>query len=228
MQLPIEELSQAPVTDVVSLGPQCATAHNLRRYFDFSTAYPFDWWVTAGAAITTLLTDLDVEKIYDAANLQVIEGRHSVSHRQSGALLHHEFPRGSAYPDGRSGPIAENYLDALPDRKSRAQHIFGRFAKLDDTASRILFVRQGVPIEGLEAALEKRFPLASWGILYVPILADDPDLGWKQSPVAWDALLASTRAKLVRSRHEAFHEGAGLPVAGLEHAIKTSEPAEHR
>ena len=34
------------VSHIVSLGHNCQLTYQLRRYFNFATAFPFDWWVT--------------------------------------------------------------------------------------------------------------------------------------------------------------------------------------
>jgi hypothetical protein len=92
----LPEFASMPATHVVSLGGQCETAYNLRRYFDFSTAYPFDWWVSPLSTVIRLLRDFDIDALYDTRRLEGTADFGTVIHRDYDLQLHHEFPRDNA------------------------------------------------------------------------------------------------------------------------------------
>ena len=55
----LDTLREQPVMHIVSLGPRCATTYNLRRHYNFATAYPFDWWISPAGGLIQILTKLD-------------------------------------------------------------------------------------------------------------------------------------------------------------------------
>ena len=80
-------------TRIISLGGRCAVAHNLRRFFDFGEAFPFDWWITPFDGLIKFLANPDPDWLYDPAELDLTANKGSVRHSDLGIRLHHEFPR---------------------------------------------------------------------------------------------------------------------------------------
>jgi hypothetical protein len=206
MQVDLEQFRMSPATDVVGLGPLCATSYNLRRHFDFSEAFPFDWWVTNGNSITAALSKLEVDYIYDLSLLEVTEDRHTVCHKELGILLHHEFPRGPNYPSGRSGPILDNIGAHISIPKARTRHLISKFNALNCTGKRILFVREGADGIGIESELNKLFPLATWCIQYIPTVVTDANHGWQGNPAEWDKHLSGLQVEYMKGGGGGFSD----------------------
>ncbi len=46
------------ITDLLfSLGPNCKNTWNLRNYFGFERAYPFDWWTTPAKSMLQMIEE---------------------------------------------------------------------------------------------------------------------------------------------------------------------------
>lgn len=101
---PLSDFRREPATQIVSLGCRCATTFNLRRYYSFSSAYPFDWWITPERGVLGLLDRPDVDWLYDPRELELAADHRSVQHRALGVMLHHEFPRHGASRPRESAP----------------------------------------------------------------------------------------------------------------------------
>lgn len=39
----------------ISLGSNCEVSYNIRRFFGFEAAYPFDWWITPLSPVPKLI-----------------------------------------------------------------------------------------------------------------------------------------------------------------------------
>jgi hypothetical protein len=49
---------------VISLGGNCHAAWNVSRFFNFSTALPFDWRITPWRTLNEVLSDFDIDRLY--------------------------------------------------------------------------------------------------------------------------------------------------------------------
>lgn len=213
MEIVRDGRDDAPFTQIVSLGERCSVAYNLRRHFDFRSAFPFDWWITTVRGLADFLRDgLDVEALYDPAQLERSPGARSVRHKTYGFLLHHEFPR---HWDVPGLPVSDDFLEHIEGPKRRTSYLIEKLRALDDPGERILFVREFVEHEteaevaalgDLRAALERLMPRANWKLAIVGGPRDEATFDWKCDPKAWDVELARLGAVLDRSRHRPFHE----------------------
>ncbi len=203
-QVSLGELKQSPLTQIISLGPKCAVAHNVRRFFDIGTAMPFDWWITPPGSIARILSDRDVGKIYDPQ--QLFLNHHpvhpSVVHRDYGIMLHHEFPR---HKTEANQPVVADFIDHIEVPKTRTEYLFKRFLALNRPAERILFVRQGELQDGDVEVLAKLFDQALWSYAIIPEFEAE-GFDWKSDPDRWDAALGNLGVDFDRSRHKPFQD----------------------
>ncbi|WP_131120338.1 DUF1796 family putative cysteine peptidase [Lichenihabitans psoromatis] len=170
----LESLRSRSITHAISLGAECVVAYNLRRFFNFSAAFPFDWWISPIASVCSLLLQFDTVDLYDPGKLSLLEGHIStVRHVDHGIWLHHEFPRAW---NGTMGVVVADYADYIAKAKSRTLFLRERLLACNHAGNRILFVRkrswahdQGVASEYLELveALSHVFPLVEFGVLLV-------------------------------------------------------------
>jgi hypothetical protein len=231
--VPLSEFSRLPATHIVSLGGQCETAYNLRVYYDFSTAYPFDWWITPLSAVITLLHDFDVDRLYDPARLEITPTFGTVFHRDCNLQLHHEFPRDPENRFGNgAGRVCPTFRDHIDKPKRRTVYLRDRLFALNQAGHRVLFVRQQVPGKGgteggvqrdLTEALDTVFPnaVASLALvntrgarfqdgvqlLYIPEGAPT----WHGYRTAWDEALASLEIRLDPTRSNRFEKTRANP-----------------
>jgi Putative papain-like cysteine peptidase (DUF1796) len=220
--LSLTEFTLRPATHVVSLGGSCQASYNLRRYYDFSTAYPFDWWITPLSAVIRLLREFDIEKLYDPTRLKVSDNFDTVFHADYALQLFHEFPRDHKNLFGNGiGRVCPNFCDYLAEPKSRTAYLWERFLGLNQADYRIFFIRQQIsPAEAsiqdhLVDALQNTFPkpVSTVALVNTPgakeqngvCLFDIPQgaPSWHGYTDAWDAALERLGIKL---------ESAWLPL----------------
>ncbi|WP_198372072.1 class I SAM-dependent methyltransferase [Roseomonas rosulenta] len=196
-------------------------AYNLRRHLNFSTAYPFDWWITPTRGLIALLEAFDVERLYDTRLLARDWQDTSVRSIDYGVWLHHEFPREWSQP---GQPVAENFRDLTERPRRRTEHLVHRFRAMDRPGERILFVRE-VPSEdrgrdgtadaaALADALRARFAQAEFVLLVVNgrlsgtapgvigVEIPEADGGdWRGDVEAWGNCLARLGIRLAPGLH---------------------------
>lgn len=200
MQMELPVFRREPATHIVSLGMRCVVAHNLRRFYDFSTAYPFDWWVTPAIGLTALLAEPDVDALYDVSQLSLAEGGKSVCH-VNGIRLFHEFARDKTQ---RAKPVRPGWQDALAAPRERTAALVQRLLKLNAPGNRIAFFRQPDKRVGkIAAALAARFPLAEWTLIGLAPIEKDAALekDWRGDPARWDHVLRDLDLEFDRRRH---------------------------
>jgi hypothetical protein len=198
--VPISELCGQTVTHIVSLGPRCATTFNLRRHYNFASAYPFDWWITPPRGIVEVLEKMDADWIYDPKNLCLTDLNSSVVHSPTGILLHHEFPRDELK---HNMPVIDNFVDFINLPRSRTEYLFEKFLSLNRPENRVVFVREEGVGQELEYVLSRRFSKCTWSLLRIPSIPED-EHGWMCDPAKWDALLAPLHLTLEPSQHRPF------------------------
>ncbi len=118
---------------VVSLGGACQVAYQLRRTFNFGTAFPFDWCVTNFLGV---MDALDPAKDPYADLEEVLTPEGQIAHIRKtdhNVELPHDFPRG----DDRY--VVPNWREHVGTARSRFGYLRTRLLGLK--SSRILFVR---------------------------------------------------------------------------------------
>lgn len=208
MQMTLETIRERPLTHIVSLGPVCSTSLNLRRHFDFDTAYPFDWWYTPEPGLAAFLRDPDIDRLYDPFELERIETPPTVRHRTLGIYLHHEFPRRWDQPEE---PVVEGFLDHLDAPRKRTRYLLDRWRRLDAPRERLLLVREDLAGPDIEAALQATLRHADWCLVSVAGPPMEPAHGWRRDPASWDAVLDALGVDLDRTRHRPFRD-QGAPI----------------
>lgn len=200
-QISLQDFRKSPATQIISLGPRCTTTYNLRRYYNFQSAFPFDWWITEEQAMHRLLADLDPGKIYDPALLALTENAVSVTNTHYDILLHHEFPRDWSKADG---PVKPDFLDHIEEPKGRTAYLIDKFLGLDRRSERIMFVREQPDATNLLPHLERLFSDAEWCFVTFPLVQGEPGFDWKLNPATWDKVLAGLGVTLDTTRHRPF------------------------
>jgi len=227
--IPIADLAAAPVDHIVSLGSNCQVAHNLRRYFNFSTAYPFDWWISGASGVVKVLDGYETNDLYSPASLifQAIgaNDRAVVLNKDLGISFNHEFPRDRKQP---GSPVLESYASHLPAAMERTDALTRRLFSLNRRGLRLLFVRRALRHEqadvneyrALLETLSKRFSNVLFGLLMVNAtltkaqlgdaenlnIHSDRSFGWKGDPAAWDIGLAPLGITLSEGLHKPAKE----------------------
>ena len=185
-------------TRIISLGGRCAVAHNLRRFFDFGEAFPFDWWITPFDGLIKFLAHPDPDWLYDPAKLDLTANNGSVRHTDLGIRLHHEFPRDRI--EGQ--PINPNFRDAIAMPKARTTRLVKKLLALDTEQESLVFVRERErpePVEKLMPVLAALYRKAEWRSLAVPHVASDDSVhGWEGDPALWDKALADLPIQFAR------------------------------
>ncbi len=209
MYFPLSEFRQSPVTHIVSLGRDCATAYNLRRHFDFGGAFPFDWWVVEAAGLNRFLAEPDVDALYDGTKLELISNGASVRHREYGIQLHHEFPREWDVP---RQPIRNDWREWLAKANQRTAALMRKFLALDAPQNRIVFVRQGPVARETVERLDALFPAADWAFAAIEVRSNDAS-DWKGDLGAWRQALDALGVTLDRTHHRPFEEKKSEPTS---------------
>ncbi|MCW2276428.1 hypothetical protein M2321_004033 [Rhodoblastus acidophilus] len=214
-EVSLDQLRQKELTHIVSLGPRCALAYNLRRYFDFAMAFPFDWWITpVNGLIKALACSVGVETLYAQDGLERTKEGKTVRHRDLQIRFPHEFPHAGELP-GR--PIVSNFYDHVDGPKRRTTHLVERFLGLNDPNSRILFAREPDDFGGdissqdhaaISAQLARLFPDALWTLAIVRGPRETDAFGWKCDPECWDSVLRGLDVRLSRDHHVSFVDRA--------------------
>lgn len=130
-------MSTFRATHIVSLGGNCRVTYNLRKHFNFGSAYPFDWWICPLKSATSFLSNPNLDVLYDPLLLApVMQGDRifSIENSHFGIRLHHEFPR-------KQGTIISEFREHVGAPRQRLTYLFNKFLKLNTSDSQILFVR---------------------------------------------------------------------------------------
>lgn len=146
---------------VISLGSGCATAHHIRHQLWQPEAYFFDWLVTPGAGLVSLL-DTNLKQLFlDPDEFEPQPGPPSprliVRHRRLGFISYHDFDAAAQMSDFPK--VAEKYA-FLADRWDRTMEEGGK----------ILFVRHITwpdELVAINEALRRRYPGLDFEILVV-------------------------------------------------------------
>jgi hypothetical protein len=189
------------ITYAVSLGSAGELSYNLRRHFNFRTAFPLDWWrVSFRGALDALNPQYDP---YADLVLNKYRGRGAFVRTRDGNIeIDHEL----------SG---ENWRDQIGTARTRFTFLRDRLLALNSASSTILFgrhegngeVEQGTNpatiddlIAGVKAVFNKSLniflllntPRPKWperGVFPREIARTDTST-WVGDPATWDAALA--------------------------------------
>ena len=200
---------------IVSLGHRCRTTQRLREHFGFTTAFPFDWWITPIEGLIRFMHDWDADRLYRPDQLFV---RHNlfqkawVENREYGFRLVHEFTR------DRWRLASGRFLEEVPVLKARTAHLMARFDDMGPKQRTVLFVRtlmaseegDAAACEALRRAVIARVPRARPAFVlisrtgmpaegWIPLKIDDPSKEpWSGDAPLWDEALSSLGARLHR------------------------------
>lgn len=226
MKLSLEDFRITPATHIVSLGKRCSVAYNLRRFYNFRSAFPLDWWITPASGIVKFLRQPDVGYLYDPALLKLTPNAASVRHRELGIQLHHEFPRNKARP---GQPIKPGWKNAIENPKSRTIALIGKFLGLNAAGNRIAFVREDAELAAaLTDRLDALFPLADYTLIVLPKIPGGKHdaFKWKGDPALWNKALGDLNLSLDRTHHQPFDEKA--KIIDEEDFQGTANPARQK
>lgn len=138
---------------VMSLGPNCRNAWNVRDWFKFERAYPFDWWITPTKSMLKMI-DPGFELAITREDLVVTQSsgpgiENSVFNRKLNILQHHDFVRNK---DRQVEVINDADIEKL---NSKYRHLFSRMHEDIHKAARPLFILNGLT-NRLAAQLDKQ------------------------------------------------------------------------
>jgi hypothetical protein len=195
------------ITHVVSLGGNCRVTYNLRKYFNFLSAYPFDWWITPLRSVTQFLKDPDLEKLYNPKYLLPLMKAgtiESIKNSHFDILLHHEFPR-------TNGSVVDNFVEHTDKPKTRQRYLLKKLNSLNDGVNKLLLVRNFLWNERISAPEITEFltaakttfnrahcqflfincPLEFEGDSIINLRFSDPGSDWKGDHQVWTEHLAT-------------------------------------
>jgi hypothetical protein len=151
---------------VVSLGPDCQTAYQIRQVINQEEAYLFDWVIAPASVVSRAFENLFSE-IIASSGLMLKEAqadRNFIYDSKSGIEYHHDFRND------------HNFLESFDEVKSKYEFIKSRMIALLRSDAAVLFVHhEGTDEEvlSLEKAISTAFPTLSFKILEVKC---NPDL----------------------------------------------------
>ncbi len=197
MYINIDEIKKDTITHVVSLGADCTISYNIRRYFNVSEAYPFDWWVTPLNSLKFFLQDPDIESLFDVNKLTLINDRDSIINPDVGIKYHHDFSRDS------NNLIADNYVLEVQNVISKYKFLTTRFFELNNPKNKIIFFRTGGGYDinsenDLIGLLNSRFEKPFFSLVYVE-QPDFKDYDWRGDPLEWDKIFKNLNFNLLKN-----------------------------
>ncbi|KAA1053988.1 DUF1796 family putative cysteine peptidase [Azospirillum argentinense] len=159
---------------IIGLGGNCQVTWQLRNFYGFETAYPFDWWITPWGSLLRLL-ETDFDGLFLDDGQKIIRNRDTVVCLNTWILHHHDFRR-----DANGKEVQGGIQEQIPGLRQKYRKIIDRF--YDHAGNgRVLFVRNGlnnIPEmpEGtqniskdpklLVDALAKKFPNTDFHVLF--------------------------------------------------------------
>jgi hypothetical protein len=202
---------------------RCAVAYNLRRFYNFRSAFPFDWWITPAEGVAAFLEHPDADYLYDMTQLELVHAGKTVKHRELGFRLHHEFSRDEGTP---GQPVRPGWQGAIADPKSRTVALMDKFLGLNTPGNRIAFVREKADGFGdrIAGRLNKLFPLADYTLIELSRVpgSNEDSFGWKGDPARWNETLAPLDLSLDRTHHQSFE---GKRIIHSDHSQSVSAHA---
>lgn len=202
MYLELELFRASPATHIVSLGEACANAYNLRRYYNFGGAFPFDWWVSDAEGLVRFLESPSIEFLYDVNRLTLSQTNDSVRNHDFNFIFQHEFKHDWSLP---GHPIRADWTTNIEKPAQRSEALLNKFLALNANGNRVVFIRNGKTSPKIIASLEKLFPLPEWTFVHIDYIANGEN-GWKGDTSLWDEALARLNITLDLTKHKPFRE----------------------
>ena len=123
---------------VFSAGPYCRSAFHLRRLFNQSQAFPFDWWVTPASSLQRMLHP-DYRFELTAADVHLTQAAQVVFNSRDLILHLHDFERTA------DGAISFDRLDSqLEEITAKYTFLFERMRARLHEAKRCLLIFEGL------------------------------------------------------------------------------------
>jgi hypothetical protein len=206
-------------THVVPIGSNCRNTLNIRRFFDFSDGYPFDWWTSPLCGLVSYFeTGLDIDVLYDPSSLQELRDSQgqiiSIRSQSFGFIFDHEFERDPAFF------VRPNWSDHIVEPRSRQKYLTEKLLATNAPGNSILFVRsyfegdKAEDLERLAGLTDRLFSRADVAFLSVNystrgpfenILTNDLAVeGWQGVFQNWRRALVATGYQLVNDRRSRF------------------------
>ena len=120
---------------VIPLGGNCETSWNIRNYFGYSHAYPFDWWITPFDSLLKILQD-DFQNLLNPANIEIIRNNETVICNYYKILHHHDFKRDD------QEKVIEDIEHQVLTLRQKYDYLISRF-RADASSKKVLFIRNG-------------------------------------------------------------------------------------
>lgn len=127
---------------ILSAGPNCRTAWNVRNYFGIEQAYPFDWWITPARSALKML-DPSFRFSLKAEDLTISSPDHhnTVYNSRLNILHHHDFER--TY-NGKPGVIETITEQNIATLTSKYIFLFERLRSKIKRSQRPVLVVNGI------------------------------------------------------------------------------------
>ena len=165
-------------TRVYSLGMDCQTAYQIKRYYRYINSGPFDWWITYDYACVKYLNDPNWNTLYDRNHLSFKVDR--IWNDHYGIELFHEFR------DNVNNQIDPLWKEHVENHRVRTRYLTQRMLA---PGGRILFIRQNDHNDAYEdicSALAKNYLYTPWELVMVnPPKVD----AWQGNDDFWDSVL---------------------------------------
>ena len=165
--------------EVISLGGNCETAHQIRRFSARDKAYPFDWLITPFDSVS-LLMKKGADLLFDLDNLFLGPYRVVVRCTATGIIHHHDFER-----DGEALVIRDAIPLQIANLKSKYKMLWDRLDSQCTSGDPVLFIRTwneflhypdsaakhcadtAYDFENFVGAIEDRYPKLDFDIAFV-------------------------------------------------------------
>ena len=186
---------------LVSLGPSCETAYQIRQIVQQEEAYVFDWIIAPATSIARAIATDFTEIVYAPSLYLACRGNERfIADTLTNIEYHHDFVNN------------DSFLESIASVQDKYDYLISRTRALLDSNASVLFLHQnGTSQEAyhLEAVLSKKHPNLDFDILaikcgdksqctqkgrilFADILGDGSN--WQQRTPQWSALLDSLLA----------------------------------
>lgn len=137
----IKSLSMIATDLIFSLGPNCRNTWNLRSYFGFDHAYPFDWWITPAKSMLKMIEQgfrFHVDK--EDLHITPTNKHNTVYNYNFNLLQHHDFQRQWGQYPGVIFSVTDEDIEKINSKYNR---LFARLIEDVKNASNPIAVLNG-------------------------------------------------------------------------------------